>query len=61
MLDVRLSTMFRFTDDCDWRSYQRVSGALAAGVLTFAYIEAIEPGQRRCAFPCSGTSSIAVR
>ncbi len=60
-LDVRLTTMFRFSDGCNWVSTQRIYGDPRAPTMRYTYQEAIAPGQRGCAAACSATATITVR
>lgn len=61
VLDVRVTTMFHFTDGCDWVSTQRITGDPHAPTLRYDYQEAIAPGQRGCATACAATATVSVR
>jgi polyprenyl P-hydroxybenzoate/phenylacrylic acid decarboxylase-like protein len=61
VLDVRLTTTFRYTDGCDWVSTQRITGDPRAPTLQYDYQEAIAPGQRGCATACGATATVSVR
>lgn len=61
VVDLRLRTAFRFTDQCDWESVQAISGNLGNGELTFVYSESPMPGQARCAAACLAHGSVTVQ
>jgi hypothetical protein len=61
VVDLRLRTAFRFTDQCNWESVQAISGNLGNGELTFVYSESPMPGQARCAAACLAHGSVTVQ
>lgn len=60
VVDLRLRTGFRFTDNCNWESVQAISGNLGNGELVFVYSEAPMPGQVRCARACTAHGGVSV-
>ena len=59
-VDVKISTEFRFSDGCQWRSVQLIQGALASGQLAFTYRESPVEGQSGCASACTADAQVRI-
>lgn len=57
---LRLATAFHFSDGCDWRTEQTISGPVAAASFAYAYREFPAPGQRGCARPCAARADVRI-
>lgn len=60
-VDVSIETTFPFSDGCQWRSKQRISGILGTGVLAYTYEERPDPGQAGCSNGCLAEAAVSVR
>jgi hypothetical protein len=57
-VDVCAGTTFPWSDGCTWDSAQRAFGELAAGTLSFTYVEA--PTGSGCLQPCTATGTLEI-
>lgn len=57
VVDLSIETTFPFSDGCQWRSKQRITGTLG-GPLAYSYEEQPEPGQSGCTNGCTASATV---